>query len=85
MTTFEVKDMTCGHCIKAITQAVLAVDSTANVQIDLPSYRVQIESASAETELSNAIVKAGYSPVATTTELASSAPVKKTGGGCCCH
>ena len=85
MTTFEVKDMTCGHCIKAITQAVLTVDPTAKVQIDLSSHRVQIESASAETELSNAIVKAGYSPVTTTTELASSAPVKKTGGGCCCH
>jgi copper chaperone len=84
MTTFDVKDMTCGHCTNAITQAVLALDPVANVQIDLPSHRVQIESASAEADLSQAIVKAGYSPVATTSEPAPSAPIKKTKGGCCC-
>jgi copper chaperone len=85
MTTFEVKDMTCGHCTNAITQAVLALDPAANVQIDLPSHRVQIESASAEADLSQAIEKAGYSPVATTPEPAPSAPIKKTKGGCCCN
>lgn len=85
MTTFEVKDMTCGHCIKAITQAVLTVDPTAKVQIDLASYRVQIESASAEAELSHAIVKAGYSPIAKTAEEAFSTPIKTKGRGCCCH
>ena len=85
MTTFEVKDMTCGHCIKAITQAVLTVDPTAKVQIDLSSHRVQIESASAEAELSHAIVKAGYSPIAKTAEQASYAPIKTTGRACCCH
>ena len=84
MTTFEVKDMTCGHCTKAITQALLVIDPAATVQIDLPSKRVQIESASAAAELSQAIVKAGYSPVALTSEALSSAAVKKT-GGCCCH
>ncbi|MGG5872233.1 heavy-metal-associated domain-containing protein [Pseudomonas peli] len=85
MTTFEVKDMTCGHCIKAITQAVMTVDSTAKVQIDLSSHRVQIESVSAEAELSHAIVKAGYSPIAKAAEHASYAPVKTTGRACCCH
>jgi len=85
MTTFEVKDMTCGHCIKAITQAVLTVDPTAKVQIDLSSHQVQIESASAETELSHAIVKAGYSPIAKTAEQGSSAPFKTTSRRCCCH
>ena len=85
MITFEVKDMTCGHCIKAITQAVLTVDSTAKVQIDLSTHRVQIESASAETELSHAIVKAGYSPIAKTAEQGSSAPLKTTSRRCCCH
>lgn len=84
MITFNVKDMTCGHCIKTITQAVLAVDSAANVQIDLSSHRVQIESASAVAELRQAIVQAGYSPVVTTGEPAISPPAKKA-GGCCCH
>ena len=84
MTTFEVKDMTCGHCIKTITQAVMALDPAAKVQIDLPSRRVQIESASAAAALSQAIVQAGYSPVITTGEPVTGAPAKKA-GGCCCH
>jgi copper chaperone len=84
MTTFDVQDMTCGHCTNAITQAVLALDPAAKVQIDQPSHRVQIESASAEADLIQAIEKAGYSPVATTSEPASSEPIKKTKGGCCC-
>ena len=82
MTTFEVQDMTCGHCMSVITDAVLVLDPSAKVQIDLPSHLVQIESASVEaTELSDAIVKAGYSPVAST---ANPTLTKKAGGGCCC-
>ena len=34
MTTFEVKDMTCGHCVSTITKAVKALDQGAKVQID---------------------------------------------------
>lgn len=46
--------------MSVITDAVLVLDPAAKVQIDLPSHRVQIESASVEvTELSDAIVKAG--------------------------
>ncbi|MGV8864792.1 MAG: heavy-metal-associated domain-containing protein [Pseudomonas sp.] len=83
MTTFEVKDMTCGHCVNVITKAVLVLDPIAKVQIDLQSHRVQIESASVEaSELSHAIMEAGYSPVEATTDPM---PAKKSEGGCCCH
>lgn len=85
MTTFDVKDMTCAHCTNAITRAVLAVDPAAKVQIDLPSHRVNIDSASTAAELSQAIEKAGYSPVATTNAPLANAPAKKTKGGCCCN
>jgi copper chaperone len=85
MTTFEVKDMTCGHCIKAITQAIQALDPDARVQIDLPSQRVQVTSASSEADLSQAIVSAGYSPVAASAAAILSAPLKKAKGGCCCN
>ncbi|WP_339437720.1 heavy-metal-associated domain-containing protein [Pseudomonas sp. EL_65y_Pfl1_R32] len=65
MTTFEVQDMTCGHCVRIITDVVLALDPAASVQVDLPSHLVQIESASVEApELADAIVQAGYSPIA---------------------
>jgi copper chaperone len=62
MITFEVNDMTCGHCVSIITKALKAADKDASVHIDLATHRVQIESTSADTEeLAGAIRDAGYS------------------------
>jgi copper chaperone len=64
MITFEVNDMTCGHCVGTITQALKAADRDATVSIDLPAHRVQIEPAAAGAEeLAAAIREAGYTPV----------------------
>jgi copper chaperone len=61
---FEVNDMSCGHCVGAITRAVKDVDSQAQVRIDLAAHRVEVEPATASaTELSQAIEEAGYTPV----------------------
>jgi copper chaperone len=65
MITFEVQDMSCGHCVSTITQAVKALDAQARVQIDLAGRRVEIEPASAGAEaLREAIAEAGFTPVA---------------------
>jgi copper chaperone len=65
MITFEVQDMSCGHCVGTITQAVKALDAQAQVQIDLASHRVEIEPATADAEaLREAIAEAGFTPVA---------------------
>jgi copper chaperone len=64
MIAFEVKDMTCGHCARTITQALTATDKDARVHIDLPTRRVQVEPAAADAEaLTRAIQAAGYTPV----------------------
>lgn len=64
MIAFQVKDMTCGHCVSTITQAVKALDQDAQVQIDLPTQKVQIESRTANAQaLAHAIEEAGYTPV----------------------
>ncbi len=86
MTTFEVKDMTCGHCVSTITKAVTAVDSGAKVQIDLATHRVTIDQTEADAaELSRAIEQAGYTPVAVEADVervaGKTAPAR---GGCCC-
>lgn len=66
MIAFHVPDMTCGHCIKSITQAVQAVDPQARLQIDLATHAVQIEPGSADAgQLRAAIAEAGYTPVPT--------------------
>ena len=48
MVTFKVDDMTCGHCVSSITQAVRAIDPTARVTVDLAMHRVQIEPAKSD-------------------------------------
>ena len=86
MITFQVDDMTCGHCVSTITKAVKAIDGGAKLQFDLATHRVVIEPAeSAAAELSDAIKEAGYTPVAVAAiahpATTSVAPVRK---GCCC-
>ncbi len=64
MIAFEVKDMTCGHCVGAITQALKATDPQAKVHIDLATHQVQVEAGSADSRaLAAAITEAGYTPV----------------------
>lgn len=64
MITFEVNDMTCGHCASSITKAVKSLDQDARIAIDLASHRVQIEPLAANAEaLRHAIQEAGYTPV----------------------
>jgi len=84
MVTFEVKDMSCGHCVNTITKAVRSVDQGAKLEVDLAARRLQIEPTEADTqELTDAITEAGYTPVpvqhATTL---TATPARR--GGCCC-
>lgn len=63
MIAFDVNDMSCGHCVGAITQAVKSVDPAAQVEVDLASHRVTIQTAQAsEQALADAIREAGYTP-----------------------
>ena len=84
MIAFEVKDMTCGHCISTITKALKAADRDAEVQIDLATHRMQMKPVSADAEeLAEAIKDAGYTPVSVEAALSeSAAPVR---GSCCGH
>lgn len=84
MLTFKVKDMTCGHCVSAITKAVEAADPGARVRVDLAAHRVQIHSASSDrARLAEAISAAGYTPSDADTPDEVSVPARK--GGCCCR
>lgn len=63
MYEFEVKAMSCGHCVKKVTQAIQSQDPSAKVTIDLVAKRVKIESQSVEAVLRRALEEANY-PVA---------------------
>lgn len=64
MLTFQVKDMTCGHCVATITKAVQAVDAGAEVETDLATHEVRVESGMAGAVIEAAIRDAGYTPEA---------------------
>ncbi len=64
MITFQVNDMTCGHCVATVTKAVKALDAGAQVDIDLAAHQVRVESASPAAQVEAAIRDAGYTPVA---------------------
>ncbi len=88
MITFEVNDMTCGHCASSISKAVGGVDKDARVKVDLETHRVEIESARADAQkLSDAVKEAGYSPSVVANSSAqevTGVAAKKSGGCCCC-
>lgn len=60
MRVFDVKGMTCGHCVKAVTNAVHEVDADARVDVDLASGTVRVESKMSSVSIGHAIEEAGY-------------------------
>jgi copper chaperone len=62
---FQVNDMTSARCASAVTRAIKAVDLHCEVRVDLATATVEIEPVRANArQLSDAMKRAGYSPVA---------------------
>ena len=62
---FQVSGMTCGHCERAVTEALQSVDDQARIRIDRSSGRVEVETDRAdEAALHAAIREEGYTVVA---------------------
>jgi len=60
MQVFSVEGMSCGHCIKAVTQAVQSKDPAASVRVDLAAKEVGVESALSAEQVIEAISEEGY-------------------------
>lgn len=63
MIEFEVKDMTCGHCVDTITRVIKETEPLASVSIDLPNHWVRVDGMSSADTLERVIREVGYSPV----------------------
>lgn len=61
MQVFNVRGMTCGHCVKAVTRAVQEQDAAARVEVDLAAGQVRVDSALAAEQVLAAIREEGYS------------------------
>jgi copper chaperone len=57
---FTVEGMTCGHCEKAVTKALLSLDAQAKVVIDRAHNTVQVDSEKSREALAQAIADEGY-------------------------
>jgi len=61
-TTFNVPDISCQHCIDAITREVTAVDGVTDIAIDLDAKTVAVVGGDLSA-VSAAIDEAGYEVV----------------------
>ena len=62
MIEFNIPSMSCGHCVKAVTEAVHSVDAQAKVLADLDSKLVKVETGADQARIVEALTEAGYSP-----------------------
>lgn len=60
MYELKVEKMRCGGCVGSVTKSVQAVDNNANVEVDLASKKVRIDTQASLDEVKSAIVGAGY-------------------------
>ncbi|WP_313483779.1 cation transporter [Pseudomonas sp.] len=65
MQVFTVQGMTCGHCVRAVTDAIKAEDPAADVQVDLAKGEVSVRSQLASEQIIGLISEEGYSAKAT--------------------
>lgn len=62
MQEFHLPDMTCGHCVASVTQAVQALDAQAQVHIDLSTHQVRIDTQASREAVIASLTEAGYPP-----------------------
>ena len=62
MHHFTLPDMSCGHCVAAITAALQAADAQARIAIDREARTAQVDSALPRDVLAAALAEAGYPP-----------------------
>lgn len=75
----NVKGMTCGGCVSAVTKALKATQGVKDVTVDLGQGKVSVDfdqSMASSADLRNAIGRAGF-------EVVAGAAAPKSGGSCC--
>ncbi len=62
MTTIKIQGMSCGHCVKAVTNALSGVDGVTNVKVSLEKNGAVFESSKDVDmeEVKKAVEEQGY-------------------------
>ena len=62
MIELTLPTMTCGHCVRTVTQTVQRVDASATVTVDLPTHHVKIQSLLPREAFLPTLADEGYVP-----------------------
>ena len=62
MHHFNLPDMSCGHCVAAITEAVKSADANARLDINREARTAEVDSALPREALVAVLTDAGYPP-----------------------
>ena len=62
MFSLDIPNMSCGHCVRTITETVKAADPAAVVEADLAERRVQVQTSEPREQLAARLKEAGYAP-----------------------
>lgn len=60
MQQFKVSGMSCSHCVRAVTQAIQALDQAASVEVDLGAGLVRVDGSLDTAQIQAAIREEGY-------------------------
>lgn len=66
MLKLSVPEMSCGHCVATISNAIRRIDPEARIESDLQARSISIDSRESADHLREAIRVAGYEARATT-------------------
>lgn len=58
----KVAGMTCGHCVKAVTGAIQALDPAARVSVALGTGTITAETVLTAAQVAAAVAEEGYKP-----------------------
>ena len=64
MIELQLPDMTCGHCVRTVTEVARRLDPGAQVQTDLATHTARFETQTDEHTLRKALEEEGYPPAA---------------------
>lgn len=81
----QVQGMTCGSCVRHVTQALTPVAGVDDVEVDLSTGLVQVKGNADSTALIAALDDAGYPAQAANNATPTTAPKTGCGSGCGCR
>ena len=62
-TTYDVKGMTCDHCVRAVTEEIGAVDGVTSVDVSLAEHQAVVSGEADPEAVRAAVAEAGYEVV----------------------